>query len=322
MWIKILGRSKWVVLGAVISALFLGLGGSRPGYAAEAPAPQPAPPAASAENEIIFNGKLFCSLKRRVDLPFKGVITSLRAHSGQQAEAGDILATYRLAPESLMAIQQRLSPPQISELETKLAEVQRNLVPLTTKQRELTQLVGKQMAPAQSLTQVNQEMQFLGSEKATLQDRLQKDRQLVQQDQEVLSTLLGTAVKPGQVPREVSLKAPISGFVIWINPEMVKGAELPPLPAAFQVGVMDPMLIRAQAFEIEALQIKVGEPAEVTLDAIPGRKFQGKVSRISWSSVTTAPDQPAYYEVELQVPNPDLVLKDGLKARVVLRKSE
>ena len=82
------------------------------------------------------------------------------------------------------------------------------------------------------------------------------------------------------------------------------------------------MVVRAQAFEIEALQIKVGDPAEVTLDSLPGRKFQAEVSRISWSSITTGADQPAYYEVELRVPNPDLALKEGLKARIVIRKSK
>ena len=250
------------------------------------------------------------------------MVTSLRAQSGQRVEVGDILATYRLAPEALMAIQQRLSPPQIAELETKLAELQRNMVPLTAKQRELSQLVEKKMAPTQSLAQVNQEIQFLGSEKTTIQDRLQKDRRMAQQDQEVLGTLLGTSIKSGQIPQEVNLKAPIAGYVVWVNPEMLNGAELPPLPAAFQIGVMDPMIVRSQAFEIEALQIKLGEPAEVTLDALPGRKFKGTVSRVSWSSVTTGPEQPAYYEIEIKVPNPDLALKDGLKARIVLRKSE
>ena len=94
------------------------------------------------------------------------------------------------------------------------------------------------------------------------------------------------------------------------------------MPAAFQVGVMNPMILRAQAFEIEALQVRIGQPAEVTLDALPGKKFQAKVSRISWSAITTGPDQPAYYEVELEVPNPDLDLLEGLKARIVLRKSK
>jgi len=322
MLMRVLGRNKWAALGGWMLAIYLGLSIPGVGFAGEAPVTRATTPPSNGDSEIIFNGKLFCSLKRRIDMPFKGIITSLRARSGQQVKAGEILATYRLAPESLMAIQQRLSPPQLAEMEMKLAEVQRNMVPLTSKQRELTQLVQKKLAPSQGLAQVNEELQFLGREKATLQERLKKDRQLAQQDQEVLSNLVGTAVKPGQVPREVSLKTPISGYVIWVNPEMREDAELPPLPAAFQVGVMDPMLLRAQAFEIEALQVKIGQPAEMTLDALPGRKFQAKVSRISWSSITIGPDQPAYYEVELTVPNPDLDLIEGLKARIVLRKSE
>jgi multidrug efflux pump subunit AcrA (membrane-fusion protein) len=322
MWMRTLGRNKRAVLGGCLLAIYLGLTIPGAGFAGETPVTQVTPPPASGESEIIFTGKLFCSLKRRIDLPFKGIITSLKVHSGQQVKAGDVLATYRLAPEAALAIQQRLSPPQLADLETKLAEVQRNMVPLASKQRELSQLVEKKLAPADSLTQNNQQLQYLSKEKATLQERLKTDHQLAHQDREVLSELLGSSLKSGQVPREVSLKAPISGYVIWVNPELRVGAELPPLPAAFQVGVMDPMLLRAQAFEIEALQVKIGQPAEVTLDALPGKKFQGKVSRISWSSITTGPDQPAYYEVELSVPNPDLDLKEGLKARIVLGKSK
>jgi len=303
-------------------AIYLGLGIPGAGFAGETPVHQATPPPTNGDSEIIFNGKFFCSLKRRIDLPFKGIITSLRVHSGQEVKVGDILATYSLAPEAVMAIQQRLSPPQLADLETKLAEVQRSMVPLASKERELSQLVQKKLAPADSLAQNNQQLQFLGKEKATLQERLKGDRQLAHQDRELLGELLGTSLKSGQVPRDVSLKAPISGYVIWVNPELRVGAELPPLPAAFQIGVMDPMLLRAQAFEIEALQVKIGQPAEVTLDALPGKKFRGKVSRISWSSITTGPDQPAYYEVEISVPNPDLELKEGLKGRIVLGKSE
>jgi multidrug efflux pump subunit AcrA (membrane-fusion protein) len=322
MWMRVLGKSKWAAQGGWILAIFLGLSSPGAGYAAEQAVTPAPPPPSSGESEIIFNGKIFCSLKRRIDMPFKGIITSLRVHSGQWVKAGEILATYQLAPEAVLAIQQRLSPPQLSEMETKLAGVDRGLVPLQSKQRELNQLVQQKLAPPQSLARSNRELAFMEKEKGTLQARLQKERQLAQQDREVLSHLLGSPLKSGQVPREVALKAPISGYVIWVNPEVQVDAELTPLPAAFQVGVMDPMLVRAQAFEIEALQVKVGDRAEVTLDALPGRKFQGEVSRISWSSITTGLEQPAYYEVELKVPNPDLVLKEGLKARIVLGKSK
>jgi multidrug resistance efflux pump len=303
-------------------AICLGLSLPGAGFAGEAPATRPSPPPANGDPEIIFNAKLFCSLKRHADLPFKGTITSLRAYAGQRVEKGEILATYRLAPEARIAIQQRLAPPQISELELRQSEMERSLVPLVNKQQELTQLVQKKLAPSQSLAQINQEIALLRKGKVTLGTSLQQARQQAQEDREVLSNMLGTALKSGQVPREGSLKAPCSGYVIAVNPEMREGAELSPQPVAFQVGVMDPMLLRAQAFEIEALQVKIGQKAEVTLDALPGKKFQATVSRVAWSSIATGPEQPAYYEVELKVSNPDLDLKEGLKARVVLRKPE
>jgi multidrug efflux pump subunit AcrA (membrane-fusion protein) len=322
MLMRMLGRSKCAALGGWIVAICLGLSLPGAGFAGEAPVTRATTPPSNGESEIIFNAKVFCSLKRHVDLPFKGIITSLRAHSGQRVEKGEVLATYRLAPEAQLAIQQRLAPPQISEMEMRLLDMDRTLVPLVNKQQELTQLVQKKLAPSQALAQINQEIAFLRKGKKTLGESLQKVRRQAQQDGEVLGNLLGTSLKSGQAPQEGSLKAPCSGYVIGVNPEMREGAELPIMPAVFQVGVMDPMLLRAQAFEIEALQVKIGQKAEVTLDALPGKKFQATVSRVAWSSIATGPDQPAYYEVELKIPNPDLDLKEGLKARVVLRKSE
>jgi hypothetical protein len=46
------------------------------------------------------------------------------------------------------------------------------------------------------------------------------------------------------------------------------------------------------------------------------------VSRISWSSLTPGLDQPAYYDVELEVANPEMELKDGLKAQIIFRKTQ
>jgi multidrug efflux pump subunit AcrA (membrane-fusion protein) len=321
MCMRALGRIKWVVLGSWVLACLLGLSSPRAGCTADAKGSQPPPPSPSWKSEIIFNGKLACSLKRRIDLPFKGIITSLRVHSGQPVKAGDILATYRLDPESRLAIQKRLSTAEITRTEISLAELERSLATLVNKQGELTQLVQKKMAPIQSLTDTNQEVQLLRMKKANLQASLREARKLAGEDRKVLSEQLGTSLSSGQVPWEVSLRTPINGYVISVNPAVRLGAELTPMPAAFQVGVMNPMVARGEVFEIEALQIKVGELAELTLDALPGRKFHGKVSRVSWSS-TADLGQPSYYDVEITVPNPDLALKDGLRARIVLHRSK
>ena len=80
MLMRVLGRSKWAALGGWMLAIYLGLSLPGAGCAGETPVTQATTPPANGESEIIFNGKLFCSLKRRVDLPFKGVITSLKVH--------------------------------------------------------------------------------------------------------------------------------------------------------------------------------------------------------------------------------------------------
>jgi multidrug efflux pump subunit AcrA (membrane-fusion protein) len=318
MWIRNPGKSRAVsVLGTILALAILtavpALGKSK---GEENPAAL-APAAPAPEPELSFNGKVFCSLKRRVDLPFKGIITSIIVSSGDRVEAGQVLARYRLAPESLISIRQRLSPPQLSDGEIRLAEIERSLAPLQNRQRELSQLVQKKLAPPQSLEQVNHDLRLLTQERNALQKRLRQDRQSLQDDLTVLKKQLGKGASSGQIPQEADLIAPIAGYVIWISPELQDGAELLPTAGVFQVGAMDPMMVRAQAFEIEALQIKPGEIAEVTLESIPGRKFQGEVNRISWSSLTPGLEQPAYYDVELKVPNPDLLLKDGLKAKIV-----
>ena len=304
-----------LILAMLIAVPALGKPKDEAGSVTPGPAPIPEP-------EISFNGKVFCALKRRVDLPFKGIITSILVSSGDQVKAGQVLARYTLTPESQLAIRQRLSPSAISEVEVRLAEIDRSLGPLHNRQQELRQLVQKKLAPPQSLEQVNRDIHLLTQERATLEKRLRGDKQSLQDDLAVLKNQLGTGVSAGQIPQEAALIAPISGYIIWISPEMQNGAELPPLNGVFQVGAMDPMVVRAQAFEIEALQIKPGETAEVTLESIPGRKFQGKVNRISWSSLTPGLDQPAYYDVELTVPNPELLLKDGLKAQIVFRNPQ
>jgi multidrug efflux pump subunit AcrA (membrane-fusion protein) len=322
MWSKMPGRIKSFLSMAGFLTLALTVLTPGPAYCRpQGPAQVEPPPSPSAETEIAITGKVFASLKRRVNLPFQGIITSLKVHSGQPVKKGEVLATYRLTPEALLAIRQRLSPVRLTDTEVKLAHAERSLVPLQDKRQELTRLTAQQLAPAGSLSQLDREMQRVRQEQQSLKRLQQQERRSLTQEQALLSEQLGQPLKNGEIPREAALKAPIDGYVLWISPEMRPDAELLPTPGVFQVGVMDPMLIRAQAFEVEALKLHPGSVAQVTLESLPGRQFEARVSRISWASLNANLDQPSYYEVELQVPNPDLALKEGLKASLVFKKS-
>ncbi|OGP70414.1 MAG: hypothetical protein A2Y80_04280 [Deltaproteobacteria bacterium RBG_13_58_19] len=281
---------------------------------------QSLPPGGRA-TEIILSGKLFCPIKRPVIMLFPGEIVEVRVQAGQPVREGEVLARYRLTPEGLMQLRRRLYPAQLRELEVKLTEAEKNLNATQVKYKGVKELARKDLASAQALAQAEREVQILSKQKQTFQQSLEQERSLAREDQALLQKILGQPIKPGQVPQQVSLIAPMSGYVVWAHPDLRAGAELKPGEPVFQVGIMNPMVIKARVHEIEAVKLKIGDSAEVSLDSLPDRKFQGKVSQLPWSSPTITLEQPSYYAVEFEVPNPDLELKEGLKARIILRKA-
>ncbi len=314
-------KSKLLTIISVPLAIILQTLTLVPYLHGQSPETRTEPPVARS-SELILAGKLFCSLKRPVIVYFPGEVTALEVHPGQKVTAGEVLTRYRLSPEAVLQINRRLNPPQIKDLEVKLRDVERQLTGVTEKFQGIEKLARQNLASPQSLRQAEREKQILSQQRAALQEQLAQERQQAQGDLVVLQKQAGTAIQGGHVPREVALKAPIDGYVIWVNPLLREGAELKPNEIACLVGVMNPLVLRAQAHEIEAMQIAVGDVAEVYLEALPNRKFEAKVNQIHWTPATLTVEQPSYYEVEFQVPNPDLVMKEGLKARIVIPKSQ
>lgn len=279
----------------------------------------PATPAASGN--IIVSGKLACALKRAVIMPFFGVMRAVPVQAGQQVRSGEVLARYRLLPEAVAKIRSRLFPREITDLEMTQAKLTARLKELEKQRAGLRQLAQHQLTSQQSLDQVENEIRLTAKEKAAVVEKLGWARQLHQDDLALLRKQLGTAGNISSLPAEVKLTAPLDGHVVWMHPDMRVGAEFKPEEHLFLLGTLDTMVIKAQVHELEAMRLKLGDPAELEVVALPGQTFPAQVSRISWSSLTAAVDQPSFYEVEFTAPNPGHILKDGLKVRLVVTKA-
>lgn len=287
----------------------------------EAEAQQPVASPQSARGDILLSGKLACSLKRTVIMPFLGVITALPVQAGQKVICGEILASYRLSPESAAKIRSRLFPSQIKDLEMTQVKLAAKLSELEKKREGLRQLATNNLTSQQSLEQVDREINTICKERTATADRLSWARQLHQDDLTLLQKQLGIPVSPKNLPLQGRLPAPVDGYVVWVHPDMRVGAELLPEVPAFLIGNLDTMIIKAQVHELEAMRLKLGDQAEVQVASLPDKKFPARVSRVSWSSMTSAPDQPSFFEVEFSLPNPDHILKDGLKVQIVVPKA-
>jgi RND family efflux transporter MFP subunit len=112
--------------------------------------------------------------------------------------------------------------------------------------------------------------------------------------------------------RDARLEAPIAGYVArrLVEP----GATVAPGQPAFEIARMDPVEVNVGVPETDIPLVKVGQAAAVTVPALPGQTFRGKVNVVNVSS------DPATrtYMTRITVANPGHELKVGMVAEVAI----
>lgn len=119
--------------------------------------------------------------------------------------------------------------------------------------------------------------------------------------------------------RFTKIVAPFSGIVTRRMSD--PGAFIPAATAgspqtAALVTISDFKTVRVQVAvpEIEASLVQKGQPAQVSVEGLPGKKFDGKVTRFSYALDEASKTMLA----EIELPNPKLELRPGMYATVKL----
>lgn len=269
--------------------------------------------------EVQVSGRLSPSLKRTVILPFAASITALAVTPGQRVQAGQELARYRLTPEAVQAVRRRLAGSRLPELESHLAQVEKELAVAESRWRTAQALAREQLGSRQAVAEAERTVRALRQSRAALAHGLGEERRLVQEERRLLSRQLGVPLSGGASPEAGVLTSPITGHVLWLHQDLREGAELKAGEPVIQVGVLDPMLLSARVHERDLSFLVPGLEARVTVEALGHRAFEARLSRLPWSSPAPV-EQPAYFEAEFLVPNPELLLKEGMKATLTLKK--
>ena len=287
--------------------------------ASQAQAGVPAEEVLTPFQDIVVQGKLQCSLKRQVIVPYRGVITRLNVQPGQTVKKGQVLVRYKLASDVVQSLQRQVAAPQIQDLELALANLDKALITLEEKRAETESLVKENMAPSLNLVQIEKEIQVQKQSRKVLEERLKLERQLLVELKAYVKDLLGGSLDPVAGSGDASITAPISGQVVSIQSDLREGLELGAGAPVFIIGVMDPMVIHAQIHESDIVNVHQGEKAEVTMESVPDRTFEATVSRFSLTPLASGVADPSYYDIEFTVPNSDYVLKEGFKGEIVFQ---
>ena len=270
----------------------------------------------AAADPLLVDGRFACSVRRAVLFPFGGVVDETVCEVGQWVTNGQPLVRYRLFPDAAQQLCRRLNPPQVADFEQQQLQAENRLADVSRQLDEAGRMVEQELSSPAQAEALEREAAALRRQIEVLRERVQTERRLAEEDAAMLTRLLATPLPSNATPSQVWLTAPLDGRLISIEPQIAPGAEVAQYAPALQVGVMDPMILRAEVHEREAVRLRPGDGVGIAVNSLPGQSFTGTLRRVSWAPVVRGLDEPAYFEIEVVVANPDLCIKDGFQGRL------
>ncbi len=281
------------------------------------------------------------------DLAFKvpGIISRINFQEGDEVKAGEVVAELdaRDLRDELAAAQARLKaaeaalarllagsrPQEIAEARAAVQQAQADLENKRLDYERMEGLLARQAVPqsrrdnARAAYLVAQETWRRAREQLSLVlegprrediDRARAELKQAQANLELAKTRLDYA----------TLRAPVNGVVLTRPAEPGEVAAVG--ATILTTADLDNVYVEVYLPQTELGRVRLGQPAQVTIDAYPGRPFAGRVSFINAKAEFTPKTVETYkervalvYRTKIQVENPRHELKPGMPAEVVIQ---
>ncbi len=119
--------------------------------------------------------------------------------------------------------------------------------------------------------------------------------------------------KTGKVITDLTFNSPVSGYITERN--ALPNMYVQPETRLYTVVDLSTVWVYAQVFQTDLGKIKPGDPAEVTVDAYPGKTFRGRVDYI----LPQVDLNTRTAKVRLVFPNPGLKLTPGMFVNILMK---
>jgi len=123
---------------------------------------------------------------------------------------------------------------------------------------------------------------------------------------------LEAVAKDGVPSESITIASPASGFVI--QKEVVEGASVEAGMRLFRIAALNKVWVEADVYEADLAHVHAGQKASVTLDYLPGRSYDAKVSYV----YPYLNPEARTGRVRVELANKDLELRPGMYASVSL----
>ena len=214
------------------------------------------------------SGYVVAQRKASVSSKSTGRLSYIGVEEGSRVKKGVIIA--RLENEDLLAARDRAAA-NLTAARATLAQAEAELTDARLNYQRLKQLLGQNLISRQDYDGAEARYQKAVAGVANAQANIKSS-----------AAALGEA----QTAVEYSLiRAPFDGVVLTKNAEVGEvvapfGAAANARAAVATMADMGSLMVEADVAEANINQVKLGQPCEILLDALPGRRFAGKVHMI------------------------------------------
>ena len=244
---------------------------------------------------------------RKVDVSAKvvGEIIDLPVVEGQQVEAGQILVQierdlYESARNQARAAL-RQAEVSVRGVEIQLADAERNL-------RRVGELQVQELVSQELLDQAQ-----LAVDTARVQ--IDAQRQAIEQSRSALQRAEDDLAR-------TTIRSPMDGIVIQLDAEkgetVVPGSTNLPGSVIMTVADMSTLLAEVEVSEVDVVDVALGQPAEVTVDALGTEPQRGRVAEIATSGRKDAALGTIRFRVKVALDNPHPDLRPAMTAKVAI----
>lgn len=119
----------------------------------------------------------------------------------------------------------------------------------------------------------------------------------------------------GKVQRNISIESPVSGYIT--ERTALPNAYVQPDTKLYTIADLSTVWVYANVFQNDTGRLKPGDAAQVTVDAYPGRHFNGRIDQI----LPDVDPTTRTVRVRLIFRNPGVVLKPGMYVNVAIALS-
>ncbi len=260
-----------------------------------------------ARKEIVHlvtaTGKIQPELEVAMSPDVSGEIISLPVREGQQVKAGELL--FRIQPD-IYENQVEQSRAQMNLSQAQSLDSKARMLKARDDFRKAELLYREKLISQSEWLSAKTAAESAAAAFQASRFSIEQNRSLLNQNTERL--------------RKTVVMAPISGTITLLKSklgERVVGTGQFPGTEVLRLANLDNMQVEVEVNENDIVNVRIGNPVTVTVDAFGDRKFSGVVREIGSSAITKAAgtqEEITNFSVKIRVLNHDRLLKPGMSA--------